>query len=105
MVKLRITYKTKKDHHEFDNHLDIKCDYDPKDGTIENIEVWVYSSRTSLSVDISDIFEKEPFLSIVDNINWEDVYRGVDITQPLEIAPPPPPQIEIIASSFDDLPF
>jgi len=74
-MKLTKTFITKSKERGFENHLDIELDYNYEDGSLDNIEVKAWSGRRLMFTDLTDLFLSEPFYSIIDSIDWEEIYQ------------------------------
>lgn len=62
--------------------LTIGCSYDYQTKEISQVEVKVWNRISQTGHDMSSVWEQEPFLSLVDDIDWdtiaEEYYYGID---------------------------
>ncbi len=75
-MKLQKVFKNKnRDAYGFTNDITIFCDYDPQERSIDNIQAKCWNARKADLTDLTSIFMEEPFYSIIDGIDWEEIYR------------------------------
>lgn len=60
-------------HEATGDQIRISCNYDCSLGEISNVKVIVMDAKTGRGIDMTNIWEQEPFLSLVDDINWSKI--------------------------------
>lgn len=65
-VKLTKIFST-----EDNSQIRISCSYDCSLGEISHVKVTVFDGKTGRGIDMTEIWKQEPFLSLVDDINWD----------------------------------
>lgn len=55
------------------SQIRISCSYDSSLGEISDVKVTVFDGKTGQGIDMTKIWDLEPFLSVVDDINWDEL--------------------------------
>jgi len=58
--------------------MDVCADYNPEDGSIDNIEVHIYQEGKHIA-EISKLLDKaegNPLITIIEAINWDELYAA-----------------------------
>lgn len=53
--------------------ISVSCSYDDKTKEISQVEVIVRNRITKTGFDMTSVWEQEPFLSLVDDIDWNTI--------------------------------
>lgn len=86
MAKLQKLFETRPDYYGFTNRLEIECDFNEEENSIDNLEVYCHSGRHQSVVRLTSIFETVPELvSLVDNIDWNEIARQEELAKEEEV--------------------
>lgn len=54
--------------------IDISCIYDSFDNEISDVKVTVWNKKEMRGFDMTSVWCQEPFLSLIDNIDWQEMH-------------------------------